>query len=377
MALRSTRFAGDRELEACANGAAVLRIGAAGPSVQKVQQALIDLGLTLPRFGADGKYGHETSAAVQAFQRSKSLQVDGRVGKDTMGALDREFAPRRAGELPQDGLGSGLPPGFHWGVDTTGPATFTIKTGGTTKTLLDLVVEVAGTVPEFWGRYLFSVKDQTKAVTLAEANFLFRETNGICRVLPIANFADVVYQGSRDAGRNNARTAANTATQIGVPSNVWIYTDIEPTALRFNPEWFIGWWEGMFAAGHRRGRGGIYEVTTQAFLGAYRAALKATLDPLQAALNPNPAVFLPDPPAAARLLWAQRPFGIPPGSNINSPGVKPAGQVPFKPDEPAFCPGMTVLWQYGLKFFLIPGNRNSTIDMSIAKQQAFQNMWHQ
>jgi len=92
--LTSPRFAGDRLLEACYDDETLLKIGASGPAVAKVQQALVDAGFPLPKFGVDGKFGSETKAAVKAFQEASGLtgdDVNGIVGPITMGLLDKRF----------------------------------------------------------------------------------------------------------------------------------------------------------------------------------------------------------------------------------------------------------------------------------------------
>jgi hypothetical protein len=294
-------------------------------------------------------------------------------------------------------MGGGLPLGFHWGVDSAGPADFLLKG----KRLFDHVVSELGTVPEFWGRYLFDVpaKDKNgkpipglfdaKGVTKQEADFIANKSAGKCRILLVANFGAsqlappkgtlptaVTAQG-RAMGQQNATTAINRAARLGVPGGVFIYIDVEP-GVQCNAGWFLGWFDAMLKAG--RGRGGVYEVARDPkFFKPYLAALKANVDIVdifQKALTPDPP-FLPDPPPFARLLWAQRPLAIPTPSNqgVDSPGVKPASSIPFKPDEPAFCPGMTVLWQYALKFLVLPGITNSQIDMNMAKTQGLLSMW--
>ncbi len=89
--LQSPRFAGDPVLEACFDNERLLKVGASGPAVEKIQLALIDLGFPLPRFGVDGIFGSETRAAVQDYQRAKGLVADGIVGPITMGSLDAQF----------------------------------------------------------------------------------------------------------------------------------------------------------------------------------------------------------------------------------------------------------------------------------------------
>jgi N-acetylmuramoyl-L-alanine amidase len=61
-----------------------------GAAVKKVQRMLRRLGFS-PGL-ADGVYGHQTVAAVQAFQIAKGLVVDGEVGRATMRALERVSA---------------------------------------------------------------------------------------------------------------------------------------------------------------------------------------------------------------------------------------------------------------------------------------------
>lgn len=67
----------------------VLRKGCRGNDVKKLQEALLRLGYALPRFGADGKYGAETRAAVIAFQKKMDIAVDGICGANTWTALKK------------------------------------------------------------------------------------------------------------------------------------------------------------------------------------------------------------------------------------------------------------------------------------------------
>jgi peptidoglycan hydrolase-like protein with peptidoglycan-binding domain len=93
--LGSPRFSCDPDLEGSFDNERLLRSGSRGPAVKVVQQALVDDGFPLPRFGVDGEFGDETRSAVRDFQRSQGLvgpDVDGIVGPITMGLLDGEFA---------------------------------------------------------------------------------------------------------------------------------------------------------------------------------------------------------------------------------------------------------------------------------------------
>ena len=92
--LSSPRFKGNVDLEACFDGEKIIKSGANGDHVRLIQQALIDAGFPLPKFGADGKYGNETAGAVREFQKQSGLefaQQDGQVGPNTMSRLDSRF----------------------------------------------------------------------------------------------------------------------------------------------------------------------------------------------------------------------------------------------------------------------------------------------
>jgi len=58
-----------------------------GNDIKDVQKRLIVLGYKLPKYGADGDFGAETEAAVEAFQKAKKLTTDGVVGPKTCVAL--------------------------------------------------------------------------------------------------------------------------------------------------------------------------------------------------------------------------------------------------------------------------------------------------
>lgn len=72
---------------AASTGNPTLRKGDKGADVKKAQTLLIDHGVKLPKYGADGDFGSETFEAVKAFQYSKGLEVDGIIGKNTWAVL--------------------------------------------------------------------------------------------------------------------------------------------------------------------------------------------------------------------------------------------------------------------------------------------------
>ena len=65
-----------------------LRKGDSGPYVTLAQTELIQRGYDLGSYGADGKFGAKTEAAVKAFQRDWGLAVDGVIGPKTWAMLD-------------------------------------------------------------------------------------------------------------------------------------------------------------------------------------------------------------------------------------------------------------------------------------------------
>ena len=66
----------------------VLQKGSSGPDVQALQQKLSDLGFD-PN-GIDGNFGPGTENAVRAFQQARGLGVDGKVGPNTLAALNSD-----------------------------------------------------------------------------------------------------------------------------------------------------------------------------------------------------------------------------------------------------------------------------------------------
>lgn len=81
-------------------GKALLREGQQGEAVRHVQR-LLDI-------MADGKFGKQTEGAVTNYQRSHGLQVDGIVGRHTLGSLERRGAPpERTGGAPERTHGRG------------------------------------------------------------------------------------------------------------------------------------------------------------------------------------------------------------------------------------------------------------------------------
>jgi peptidoglycan hydrolase-like protein with peptidoglycan-binding domain len=68
-------------------GTRLLKNGMSGSDVKALQEALMQLGYHLPKYGADGDFGLETEAAVRALQINSGLQIDGKYGDKTHIAL--------------------------------------------------------------------------------------------------------------------------------------------------------------------------------------------------------------------------------------------------------------------------------------------------
>jgi peptidoglycan hydrolase-like protein with peptidoglycan-binding domain len=68
-------------------GTRLLKSGMSGSDVKALQEALMQLGYHLPKYGADGDFGSETEAAVRALQINSGLEVDGKYGDKTHLAL--------------------------------------------------------------------------------------------------------------------------------------------------------------------------------------------------------------------------------------------------------------------------------------------------
>jgi peptidoglycan hydrolase-like protein with peptidoglycan-binding domain len=107
--LTSARFSGNVRLQAVFDNERSLKKGSSGTAVKLVQQALLALGYDSPKFGADGKFGKETAAAVRAFQQDTGAKVDGIVGPETIGFLDSRDRGQPVVAAPAPVIGNALP----------------------------------------------------------------------------------------------------------------------------------------------------------------------------------------------------------------------------------------------------------------------------
>jgi len=75
---------------------AVLKRGNQGDKVKMLQEVLADLGYEVGEI--DGIYGEQTELAVISFQGDHGLDMDGRVGPETMGVIESAMEDEDEGE---------------------------------------------------------------------------------------------------------------------------------------------------------------------------------------------------------------------------------------------------------------------------------------
>lgn len=75
-------------------GARTLRKGSVGNDVKSLQEALMKLGFSFPKYGADGDFGSETEGNVKAFQRDHDLEVTGIFDTAAFKVLEEALNPK-------------------------------------------------------------------------------------------------------------------------------------------------------------------------------------------------------------------------------------------------------------------------------------------
>ena len=68
-------------------GKRLLKKGCEGDDVRELQKALISLGYSCGKAGADGEFGRATDKALRAFQDAEGLEADGKFGPLSLAAL--------------------------------------------------------------------------------------------------------------------------------------------------------------------------------------------------------------------------------------------------------------------------------------------------
>ena len=83
-------------------GSRSLEKGAKGTDVKTLQELLLQLGFSLPKYGADGSFGTETLSALKAFQSRAGIKADGIYGTKTHAALMAATADRDEALKPSE-----------------------------------------------------------------------------------------------------------------------------------------------------------------------------------------------------------------------------------------------------------------------------------
>ena len=81
-------FQPGNEVSLTEQGEVTINKGAIGNDVKELQQALINVKYSLPRYGVDGKFGSETESAVKSFQMDHGFTPDGIVTTETLSAIN-------------------------------------------------------------------------------------------------------------------------------------------------------------------------------------------------------------------------------------------------------------------------------------------------
>ena len=148
---------------------------------------------------------------------------------------------------------------FLWGVDTINAVNQPCNYPAAT--CYQAVLQAFG-LPDFFGRYI-----GTGAFDMTHSEVSYAHSVGLA-IMPIySDFLQGTTTGSTN-GVNYANDAANAARNLGIPSGVVIYIDIEPGAAIDSA--FIQAW--VDTAAQRGYQGGFYENPGGNFGGAYCSA---------------------------------------------------------------------------------------------------------
>lgn len=124
-------------------GDRTLKKGCEGPDVVELQEDLLKLGYSLPKYGADGDFGSETESAVEAFQEEYLLPVDGVMEKEDFPVL---FAAL-PGPEPEPGPEPPTPEPTMQTVEITGDSVNVRSAPGTVDTRVLGVVHKGDRLP--------------------------------------------------------------------------------------------------------------------------------------------------------------------------------------------------------------------------------------
>ena len=232
-----------------------------------------------------------------------------------------------------------------WGVDSVAPAHQPVG-GATGKlTFYDHLV-AKGMKPDFFGRYLVAPKEQR--LSKGEVRYLLDRG---CRILPVFR-AEIPTENSTLAdGKSAAIKAITAAEALQMPGGVFIYADIEPD-WKPSVDYLLGWCKEMMGSKYG-GAGGFYcnNWSLSHFMRSYQKAFDSMAMPTKERMIN---------------LWCQHPAK-----------TCSASAISFSPELPAFHKTGPVVWQYAINClkFNLNGKPIGLIDMNLANQRGFDDMW--
>ena len=201
-----------------------------------------------------------------------------------------------------------------WGVDSVSPMN---------QANLDALRATYGGDPDLWGRYLHDEGSSQRYGLKVEELLFARQHNIPILVIDYNPGTDQLF--GYKSGRLFAERVVGHAQDLGIPTSVAIFADIED---QVDSAWIHGWYEGLTGPDTSGGyQVGFYaDPGKEPFKSAYCDAIAA-----------NPRI------GAVSVLWSFRP---------QVGRTKKAEAPPYRPNTPSCGPAGTVLaYQYGQ-----PGN---------------------
>lgn len=300
---------------------------------------------------------------------------------------------------------------LHWGVDSSYyPANATVgvpddflrggEVGPVEEPLFDYVTRRAGRQPEFWGRYLNDNHPDSR-LRPDEPSYLFSRN---CRLLLLFNGIRTQPHGQdrdRSGGENAAHRAIAEARRYNIanPSQVRIYLDLEDYSVTAG--FLEGWWNVMYASPYA-GAGGLYGRGAEQAVPRRGSRGSHLRDFSRRPYNRNWAQrvsIAEDRVAEQRIygllddlasgyrhiskphsvyIWSNTPrrydqsHDTPADTEIIPPAFGAVG--PYLGREGSLLT-QTVIWQYRFGAFWERGASRGTVDLDLALDAAFDNMW--
>ena len=308
-----------------------------------------------------------------------------------------------------------MPREMVWGVDSAyrqQRPNFEREYEGEQRYNFDIVQELTGMTPRFWGRYISAAED----IRLDEDEVTFLHDRE-CKILPIVTgLRQSLRRGTYREGQGKARLAIRRAEDFDIPHHVRIYADLEDYHF-VTAEWILGWWTVMSESPYR-GAGGLYgrpnlTMSTPEFSESHTGivfppprsqwarnqfepngpshqvvANNRTWGPAAStaanmrrngtvSFNEREFDLLVECGSAislSRYHWSNEPRTV----SEDPPGTGPENVLPrrFAASDPVDGGVRTKIWQYRLNCYRqFGGGRTGLIDMNVALPEAFREMW--